>query len=455
MRSLLALMTVFCSLTSALGATPTAHLLMTNGAPFEGELDRSLPRETAYVIFETGAGHVPVAMQGLVRILNDMLEKGPAGMTEDAYRQKLFLLNGSIRFDCGPRLCSLSVTAPAENLDEILALAKQVLRAPKLDEATFAEAKVKVIANRTSQESDMAYVIFYHAARDAFGYHPDTLDGNGSVRSLTSITLAQLQEQFPKIYTLRRAYFTAIGPVPPQSVKTSTERQLAPYQWVAAEPLDVNRYKRATTAVTLINRTAATDNQILFLFPEPIKPDSQEGIEGLVAFEILGGGLTGRLGDVLRTKRGLTYHASASRNSQGLYWTAYSFGGNLQTLGLLKGIPEIIETFRNDKLAGSEVADAIEKRTTSFKSSTELARDRLFERIRFKAYGFNVNFLKTYLVNLKKVQPAQATRYARQKINPQGGYLYLMGDKAKLLPLLESAGYNVKKVKVVEVSELP
>ena len=111
MRSLVTRIAPLFFLASTAFATPAT--LMKNQAPFDGELDRSLPRETAYLIFETGAGTVPVALQGLVRILNDVLEKGPASTSEDDYRQKLFLLNGSIHFDCGPRLCSLSVTAPA------------------------------------------------------------------------------------------------------------------------------------------------------------------------------------------------------------------------------------------------------------------------------------------------------------------------------------------------------
>ncbi len=457
MRSQLTRIAPLLLLASTALASPTA---MKNQAPFDGELDRSLPRETTYVIFETGAGSVPLAMQGLVRILNDVLDKGPSNLSEDEYRQKLFLLNGSLHFDCGPRLCSLSATAPAENLDEIIKLAAELLAAPKFDDATFADAKAKVIANRTSQESDMSYVLFYHATRDAFGYHPDTLDGNGSLHSLRSITLAQLREQFGRLYNLKQAYFTAIGPVPPQKVKLCLESRFlagtAPrYQPTKHEELEVSRFKRPTTKVTLIERAGATDNQILFIFPERVKTDTQEAIEGLIAFEILGGGLSGRLGDSLRTKRGLTYHATASRSLQGLSWTAYTFGGVAQTLGLLKGIPEVVMSFRKETLTAAEVADAIEKRTTSFKGATELARDRLFERIRYKAYGLSPDFFKKFLVNVKRVRPAQVMRYVRQKISPEGGYLYVMGDKTKLLPILEAAGYPPKDVKVVEVSELP
>lgn len=441
------------------GAAVAAPETLKNGAPYEGEIDASLPRELVVISFPGGAGQLPKDIQGLTEILSELFQEGPAGMTGDEYRKKLFLLNAEIDVRAGARSMALVIATPQENLEEVLNLSRDLMTAPHLDDATFATAKDRAVANAQTRFEDMREVVTYVSKRQAFDYHPDILDGAGSPKSLGNVTLAVLKEKLPLLFSLERAFFSAMGPAVPAEVKASLEETFVKdgtpaYKAYEFQPFDPAKYASPALQITIINRPGATDNQVLRMQPEPLRNDAPERAVADVTHEVMGGGLTGRLGDTLRTKRGLTYHASSRFARSQPYWIVYSFAGDEQLPPLLTGIPEVINAFKEEKLEGKEVLENIRKKVTAFKDENELPLERLMQRIHYRLYGWDPAFLEKFPDHLEAVTPADVEAFADKKISLEGGYLFLMGDKAKLEKALEKAGLPATGIKVVEVDQI-
>lgn len=455
-NSILRSLIVIALLAGAVLATPES---LKNGAPFEGEVDASLPLEAVLITFPGGAGQLPREVQGLTEVLSELFGEGPASMKADAYRKKLFLWNGRIDVRSGARAVQVVVSAPREHLAAVLELARELITAPHLDAETFTVSKDRALANAKSRFENMRSVIFYVSRRQAFDYHPDILEGEGSPKSIANVTLAKVKDYLPRLFAFERAFFSAMGPVPPAEVKASLEtvfaREGAPkFQPHPFAPFEPAKYDSETLKVTIINRPGSTDTQVVRVQPEALRMDAPEKTVADVTHEIMGGGLTGRLGDTLRTKRGLTYHASSGFARAAAFWVVYSFAGDAQLPALLTGIPEVINAFREEKIAAKELEECMRKKVTEFKEENELPLQRLKERTRYRLYGLNPEFLEQYPALMAKVTPAEVEAFAHTKVRVGGGWLFLMGDQAKLRKALDKAGIPAGVVKVVEMDEI-
>ena len=443
-----------------------AELQLVNNAPFAKEVDAALPRETVIVSFAGGASLIPKEKQGITSVLSDIFNEGPQGIQPDDFRKRLFLMNAGVWLSSDSRAMHLSVTAPQETLPGALALAAQTLEKLKLNNAEFGRSKAKVFAGRKALEDNMEHITGYFAIRNFFNYQPDTFTGEGSVKNIGGLSLGDVQKFAPQLLNKTHAFYTSAGPVPLDNVKYEIEKNFlqkpANFAYVEvkfekAKILDVNTGAIPGTQarpVTVINKKGATDNQVMMVLPLELKLDGPEALDAVVVHEILGGGLSSRLGKTLRVERGLTYHVSSFVGSRLPVWCVYTFGGLFQTGDLLKGIDEVVEKFKVEKVPESDIREAIEGAVTIHLASTELPSDRLFEKIRYRLYGLDVNFFENYLVNVAAVNAERVAAFQKTKLITNGGHLYIMGDKTKLLPILKKLGNDEKNIRVVEVSDI-
>jgi zinc protease len=212
--------------------------------------------------------------------------------------------------------------------------------------------------------------------------------------------------------------------------------------------------KLARNTYTLIDKPGATDNQIMFIFPQKVKRDSPEWQVSQVTMDTLGGGLHGRLGKVLRSERGLTYHAGSNFSSTLMpYWLVWTFGGLEQTKPLLTGVPEVIEAYKKSSLSAEDLKESKARLMNSFQTGMELPKDRLMMKGWFYANGLPTDLAERFPKNLAKVDLKNLATF-RQNLQSKTAAVYVMGDKAKVLPMLEAIGTNKDKVRIVPVSEI-
>ncbi|MFC1617196.1 M16 family metallopeptidase [Candidatus Margulisiibacteriota bacterium] len=427
--------------------------------PIEAGCDNSLALERIIIVFPGGAGQVKPEKQGLTSIFTDMLKEGPSTMTPLEFRKKLFLLNAGISFSNSPRAIRLTISTPPENLKKVLKLTRQILDNPLLKENVFTNSKKKILNNRIIMNNFMDDVIEYTALRDYYAYHPDILDGTGSVKSIQNVVLSDVIKFWQKNINYKYARVYALGPINAPKISKNIKKILLngkklgkseKYQYKKYSTVD---YPLPKQKILLIDKPGATDHQIFIICPMSIKVDSEEYLTGLVANHLLGGGLEGKLGQELREKRGLTYHIESYIKTKGVTgWIISTFGGDKQVPELLKGIPEIVKKFKNQDLGEAEIQDAISAYVTIYKKVTETPMDRLSRKIRHQIYGLDEEFFADFIEKIQKVKKEDIENFIKNKITLKNSRIYLMGDKKVLLPVLNDLGYKNRKIKIRKIN---
>lgn len=440
----------------------SGKLKLKNGSLIESSVQPDLPRQNLLMIFEGGAGSTPLEKQGIDSILFECLNEGPQNTTSQIYREKLYHLHGEIDFSQTPRATFVSITAPVKTMPETLALFKEILKFSRLNPETFEGAKERVLSNTTASFQRMQKAISYFGIRDAINYHPDLLDGTSAPNTIKALTFNDLKPTFDKIFDFSHFMVAGIGPMKEKVIKQNIEKifsdelsnKNSKYTITQRIPINPEDVKPSKLKVALLNKPGATDHQILYIFPEDLKLDTKERAIAIVTHRLLGGGMTGKLGEVLRVQRGLTYGASSYASQNTPIWYISTFGGDQQIKGLLEGINEVIANFKKSQFTPQEVDQAKMEIESDWRSEIELPQDKLMKKIKLKLFGLNPLFVDQFSNYLSSIKSSDIQLFTAHKINMNNGYLYLMGDKNKILPILKELGFNEAEVKLVEMKDL-
>jgi predicted Zn-dependent peptidase len=136
---------------------------------------------------------------------------------------------------------------------------------------------------------------------------------------------------WPRLTDPKHMFVVSTGPMTEPEVKSLVDVTLfdgskAPaYEPMKFQSIDLTAFQSTKREVTLIHRAGATDNQVLMVFPRATSCDLVPQVRALVTHQIFGGGLSGRLGNTLRTGRGLSYHVSSFVPGGALpFWAVYT-----------------------------------------------------------------------------------------------------------------------------------
>lgn len=457
------LLSLSSSLSLGLVATrlEAANLKLKNGVELIAEQDTRSPRDFIMISFKGGNSLIPAKEQGVGQLLASMLSEGPAGMSSEAYREELFKLAGEIHFASSARLASAYVTAPPEKLEQVLALALRTLQKPKFDQETYQLARAKVEAALAQREDDMRSSLRYFALRDAFDYHPDVLDGTPSRLTLKNVDLKAVQAALPVLFDARYMLTAAVGPSEPAQVQKLLSAQLEKSGFLSAKLAERNFASpsqdvkpKGPAKIVLLDRPGAKDNQLLYLVRRKIPKDNGELIALELANNHLGGGMQGSLFRILREQRGLTYGAGSGVNEDLGYWSVASFASTDKIGDLMAGVKEVVEAQAKLKVDKS-AADLLKTELlTQWREGRELPSDRMSDALSSKIYGRDLSFQETMDQWIQKSSEADITKMGAQYFDLSGAFVYVMGDKKQLEPVLKKLGYKPEEVRVVEAANI-
>jgi predicted Zn-dependent peptidase len=439
-----------------LSSSAWAFETLKNGAPFFAT-QSPLPRNVYILSFQGGPSVLAPEKQGVIQILTKLFEEGPSNMTVSEYQNQLFKLGADIFFGSRNNGYRVIMNVPPESEEKAFALLRQTLQNPKLGKSDFQRIHGNLQASLRARFEDMRTVLFYAAGKNFMSYAPLTLTGDTSPNSFDKITYEDLKTSLPKILNYEAAFFAYIGTPTTSSAKQRLE---SVFEKELKTPYKAMKTPRPSAPVvnglqyTVIDKPGATDNQILFLFPQKVQRDAAEWADASIAMDLLGGGLHGQLGATLRSKRGLTYAANSGFNGSGLpYWNVWTFGGVKQTKDLLTGVPEVVASFQKMKLNQATLDQSKARLRNEFRSSQELPKDRLGEETWYYLMDLNPNFIDQYEKDLTKTPLKQINQFKSQ-LQSKNAAVYVMGDKDVLLGILESIGVKKDAVRVLKISDI-
>jgi zinc protease len=460
MRRIAAAMALLSS-AIACGAPTVQQSKAANGAPLLSAVDPGPPRELVALIYETGCKVLPKSDRGAASLLEYILPEGPQGTAGPEYRRQLFLLNANISVTVSGRALYVSVSAPPSTLKAALQIARELVLKPKLVDEQLQIARQKSVSQLRAQQQDARFLTDLAAQRHLYPGHPDAYSCLGRVSDLEGLGLAALQRDWQALIEPSHLFFGSVGPLPTEQVRAlidSTVLKDNKARYVASVPVATAKFRKPSSAggtdVILLEQPGAQVNQVLYIRPQDVVPDSEEFATAELALELLGGGFTGRLQQELREKRGLTYGAGAAIYDTLPQYIGGSFAGAQNIGRLIQELPQVYQDFVAEQQTEERLGIAKQAMLTSFRESTELPLDSFLMALSARFYGRDPNAWRNRPEQWSKVSVAKLQQFIKQRMNAKPAYLVVVGDPLALRPALEKAGYAKDAIETVSADEL-
>lgn len=260
---------------------------------------------SSVVLLPVGAANDPDDALGSAAMLSEWLQRGAGALDARGYADALDALGVRRGGGVGRESLSLSAAFLARDLDEVLPLLADLVRAPRLDDASFdgvralalqdLDAALDAPGRRVSEALAARYFASAHG-RSSYGVreHLERVDA-GRVRASAAARLGP-----------RGAVLGLAGGVDPEVALDRIERAYGGWNGTST-PLPAPEVRPAhATAIQ------ADTAQVQIAMATPVVgPDHPDWYAQQLAFAVLDGNMGARLFSEVREKRGLVYSVSA------------------------------------------------------------------------------------------------------------------------------------------------
>jgi predicted Zn-dependent peptidase len=381
------------------------------------------------VVAGRGAAYEDPARSGWSHLLEHMVFKGAGQRSARDIVEAIEAQGGSINAATGYERTSFQVRALKGGLDLGMSVLSDLLIEPTLDEADLTREK-QVVAQEIAEAADAPDdYVFDLVQAAAWGEHPLARPILGTVDSVNSATVEGLSEWRGQLYAADRLIVSATGAVDIDEVLDLARREFGgmPSAPGAAD-------FAAAPFVGGRERQARKLEQAHLVFMLPAVSARQDDYFALRIFaEALGGGMSSRLFQEAREKRGLAYNIDA-------YADTYADCG---ALGIYAGCAAA-DAAETAKVCAEQIlalADRIEdaelaRAKAQLKAHMFMAREQPLSRAE-QAAGQALMFDRLYTPAelaqaVDAVTQADLTRLAAAILGPRKTASAILGAKAAL-----------------------
>lgn len=270
--------------------------------------EHSIPFVALELRFRGGTSLDAEGKRGAVNLMTGLLEEGAGDLDAQGFATAREALATQIRFDAGGDTVSVSAKMLTENRDEVVALIRSALVAPRFDPDAIERVRGQVLANLKSRSTDPQDIAGETFDALAYGDHPYGSHDGGTPESVAGLTRDDLRDAFHGAIARDRVYIAAVGDIAPEELGRLIDDLLGDLPETGA-PMPVDVEFGAPGGITVVPFPSP---QSVARFGQPgIGIESPDFFAAYLLNTILGGaGYNSRLTQEVREKRGLTYGIS-------------------------------------------------------------------------------------------------------------------------------------------------
>jgi zinc protease len=407
------------------------------------EENRDLPLVRAQVTLRTGAADDPLDRDGLTNFASELCGRGAAGRTRAELDAAFDALGTSLEIVTDVDGVTFEVTVLKSKLEDALALMSDVLLRPDFpeEEARKLEREIRAqLDELRDEDGQLARRFFNHAL---YGTHPYGRTVIGTERSLEQLSAADARAWHKQWMKSGQMIVGFAGDLSAPQAEEAVARHFSTLPGSARAPLV--RYPdppvRGGMRLTLVDKPERTQSQILYGQPAP-----QWGTPDFYALQVAtcayGGTFTARLMNEVRSKRGLSYGASA-RLAQGRGRRALV----MHVFPSLEQTPETLELvlgLHADWVSNGITADELEfvrgYLASSFAFSIATPEDRLELRTSLELAGLPPDYAQTFPSRIRDITLDDTRRAIERWLTPTDLEICVVSTAGELIPKLDAAG---------------
>lgn len=396
----------------------------------------TLPMVTVQILLKTGSVREPKDKAGLAHLTAALLPLGTVSRTAPEISEAIEFVGGGLSADASWDSSTLSLTVLKKDLDMGMALLADVLLHPAFREAEIARKVQELKGRIRRKQEDPGTVARETFAGTLFGDDPYGRPVEGTEESLDRITRQDLVRFHRRHYVPNNSIMVAGGDVTLEEFKGYVEKYLKGWARGSIGPVKApSRAPHPRRRVVKIDRGVTQAN--IVWGHVGIERQHPDYYALSVMNQILGGGgLTSRLMQSIREKRGWAYDvhsAFGARRFPGPFLVALQTKNETASPAIEEVLKQIRE-IRSTGVTAEELEEAKGFLTGSFPLRFDTNQDVVGFLAAMEFYNLGMDYPDRYPTIINAVTREDVLRVARKYLHPDRGILVVISDpdKAKL-----------------------
>jgi zinc protease len=401
-----------------------------NGITVLARENWSAPSVVVEGYIQVGNLDEPDHLTGLASFTSAMLGRGTRKRSFAEINELVESVGASLGFSVDRRLTSFFAKSLAEDLDLILDVLDDELRAPVFP-AEYVDRvrglRLTAIAERENDTRQMAGLAF----RDLlYGNHPFGRDLLGSRSSNTAIRRDDLVSFYESYYCPRDMVIVVVGAIPSEVAFQKVAATFGDWSGdraIRAEPPPVSRPDERRERRVSIPGKSQSDIIVGWPAMRRLDPDF-DGAR--LANTVLGVfGMMGRLGDKVREEQGMAYYAYSrlSANRDPGTWAAVAGVAPDNVERALRAMLAEVEILRGEPVPAAELQDCQRYLTGSLPIQLETNDGVASVLVDIEWHGLGLDYVQRYKGIIDSITPEDMQAAAQKYLNPAAYTLAIAG----------------------------
>lgn len=401
--------------------------------------DRELPLVNIVIYIRAGDWLVPAGKEGLTELCGFLLTRaGTASRPAQDLEERLAFLAAQLNSGIGGSEGSVSLNLLSKDLDEGLAILREVLTEPRFQQDRIDLHKQRLLQTMKQRNDDSANIERREANFLAYGenFWNNRQSTAASIEAISREDLLNFQRKW---FTPANFVLAVSGDFDRDTMVQKLERLFAdwPQQGEKPPPVPV-AVEMAPPGTYLVNKDV-NQGRVAIMLPGVMR-EHPDYFAIMMMNDILGGGgFTSRIVNRVRSDEGLAYSAGSSFPG-GIYYP-YAFRAGFQsksrTVAFAASIVvEEMKRIASELVTTEELEDAkrgfIERLPRSFATKAQVAG--VFANDEFTGrFAREPDYWQTVVPRIRAVTREDVLRVARQYLNLDRLVIFVVGQKDEIL----------------------